>query len=52
MRRNVIILPGESTVRHWLNSITYSTGCSKEYMEQIKLKFTGMKYTEKNVLFF
>jgi hypothetical protein len=47
MRRNGIILPGESTVRHWLNSILYSTGFSVEYMEQIKLKISEFNYSEK-----
>lgn len=31
MRRNKIILPGESTVRRWLNSISYSTGFSSKW---------------------
>jgi hypothetical protein len=47
MRRNGIILPGESTVRHWLNSIKYSTGFSVEYMEQIKSKVSEFNYSEK-----
>lgn len=47
MRKNDIILPGESTIRRWLNSINYSTGFPPKYMEQIKLKISGMKGNEK-----
>lgn len=47
MRRNKIILPGESTVRRWLNSISYLTGFSPRYMEQIQLKVSTMSYQEK-----
>lgn len=47
MRKNGIILPGESTIRHWLNSITYLTGFPLKYMEQIKLKTSEMKGNEK-----
>lgn len=50
MRRNGITLPGESTVRHWLNSIEYFTGFSEEYMKQIKLKTTEMTYSEKKCI--
>ncbi|KAF0704147.1 Transposable element P transposase, partial [Aphis craccivora] len=49
MRKNKIILPGESTVRCWLNSISYSTGFSPRYMEQIKLKVSCMSFQEKKV---
>lgn len=52
MRRNDIILPGESTIRRWLNSINYSTGFPLKYMEQIKLKISGMKGNEKSVRFY
>jgi DNA transposase THAP9 len=47
MRRNKITLPGESTVRHWLHSINYSTGFPKQYLEQIKLKTSEMNENEK-----
>lgn len=47
MRKNGIVLPGESTVRHWLDSINYDTGCSMKYMEQIKLKTSNFTYDEK-----
>ncbi|XP_022176727.1 uncharacterized protein LOC111038100 [Myzus persicae] len=47
MRKNDIILPGESTIRRWLNSINYSTGFPPKYMEQIKLKISGIKGNEK-----
>lgn len=50
MRKNKIILPGESTVRRWLNSISYSTGFSPRYMEQIKLKVSCMSFQEKKVI--
>jgi len=46
MRRNKIILPGESTVRRWLHSIDYSTGFSLRYMEQIRLKVSSMNFQE------
>lgn len=49
LRRNGIILPGESTVCRWLYSINYSTGFSVKYLEQIQLKVSGMTYDEKNV---
>lgn len=47
MRSNGIILPAESTVRRWLNSINFSTGFPKIYMEQIKLKTSSMNIQEK-----
>ncbi|KAL4107120.1 hypothetical protein QTP88_018552 [Uroleucon formosanum] len=47
MKKNGIILPGESTVRHWLNSINYTTGFPPKYMEQIKHKTSDMSYDEK-----
>lgn len=47
MRRNKIIIPGESTVRRWLNSISYSTGFSPTYMEQIQLKVSTMHFQER-----
>jgi len=47
MKKNGIILPGESTVRHWLNSINYTTGFPPKYMEQIKNKTLDMSYDEK-----
>lgn len=47
MRRNKIVLPSESTVRHWLNFISYSTGFSPKYMEQLKLKADCMSYKER-----
>ncbi|KAL4085312.1 hypothetical protein QTP88_027171 [Uroleucon formosanum] len=47
MVKNGIVLAGESTVRRWLNSICFSTGFSDKYMEQIKLKTSGMSYVEK-----
>lgn len=49
MRKNNIILPGESTVQRWLNSINYSTGFPEKYMEQLKLKTLEMTYAEKKV---
>lgn len=50
MRRNGIVLPGESTVRRWLNSINYSTGFPIKYMEQIQLKLQIFLMKKKNVL--
>ena len=47
MRRNKVVLPGESTVRRWLNSISYSTGFSPKYMEQLKLKADCMSFKER-----
>lgn len=47
LRRNGIVLPGECTVRRWLNSIHYTTGFSEKYLEQIKLKISDMTYDEK-----
>lgn len=47
MRKNGIVLPGESTVRRWLNSINYETGYSIKYMEQIKIKTSNFMYDEK-----
>jgi len=47
MRKNGIVLPGESTVRHWLSSINYSTDFPKAYMAQIKLKTSEMSENEK-----
>lgn len=47
MRKNNIILPGERTVRRWLNSIDYSPGFSNEYMAQIKIKISTMTYQQK-----
>jgi len=47
MRKNGIILPGETTVRRWLNSISFSTGFPKAYMDQIRLKISGMSENEK-----
>lgn len=47
MRKNGIILPGEATVRRWLNSISFSTGFPKAYMDQIKLKISGRSENEK-----
>lgn len=47
MRKNKAVLPGESTVRRWLNSISYSTGLSPKYMEQLKLKADCMSIKEK-----
>jgi DNA transposase THAP9 len=47
MRKNKIVLPGESTVRRWLNSISYKTGFSQKYTEQLKLKAECMSFKEK-----
>lgn len=47
---NGIVLPGESTVRRWLNSISFSTGFSRSYMTQIKLKISGMSENEKRCI--
>lgn len=47
MRKNGIVLPGESTVRRWLNSINYETGYSIKYMEQLKIKTSNFMYDEK-----
>lgn len=47
MRQNGIILPGESTVRNGLNSINYTTGFSKNYIEHIQLKTSEMMYSER-----
>lgn len=53
MRKNGIILPSESTVRRWLRSILYVPGFVKEYLNQIKLKVSSMKESDKkcSVLF-
>lgn len=53
MRKNGIILPSESTVRRWLKSILYVPGFVKEYLNQIKLKVSSMKESDKkcSVLF-
>lgn len=32
LRRNGIVLPGECTVRRWLNSIHYTTGFSEKIL--------------------
>ncbi|KAF0704195.1 THAP-type domain-containing protein, partial [Aphis craccivora] len=37
------------SLRCWLNSISYSTGFSPRYMEQIKLKVSCMSFQEKKV---
>jgi len=47
MHRNKIVLPDESTVRRWLNSISYSTGFSPKFMEQLKLKADCMSFKER-----
>lgn len=47
MSKNGIILPGETTVRRWLVSISFSTGFPKAYMDQIRLKISGMSENEK-----
>jgi hypothetical protein len=47
MRTNGIILPAESTVRRWLNSINFCTGFPEKYMELIKLKISSMNKQEK-----
>lgn len=47
LRKNGIVLPGECTVRRWLNSINYATGFSEKYLEQIKLKISDMSYDGK-----
>lgn len=47
LRKNGITLPGESTIRRWLNSIKFCTGFSENYMEQLKLKMSDMVYEEK-----
>jgi len=44
IRKNGIILPGETIVKRWLNSISFST----PYMDQIRLKIPGMSENEKN----
>lgn len=47
MRRNGINLPGESTVRRWLNTINFQPGFSVPYLEQIQLKISDMSLYEK-----
>lgn len=47
MRRNGINLPGESTVRSWLNSINFQPGFSALYLEQIHLKTSEMIMCDK-----
>lgn len=47
MRKNGIILPGESTIRLWLSSIRYTAGFSTKYIEQIKHKTHEMTNEEK-----
>jgi len=52
MRKNGIILPSESTVRRWLKSILYVPGFVKEYLNQIKLKVSAMKESDKKMFRF
>jgi hypothetical protein len=47
MRKNGIILPGESTVRRMLQSIAYVPGFLPEYSEQLVLKIKAMSEVEK-----
>lgn len=51
MRANGIILPVESTVKRWLNSINFSTGFPEKYIEQLKFKISNMNSQEKKVRF-
>lgn len=47
MRKNKITLPGESTIRRWLQSINYSPGFPNEYIQQVKYKVSSMNYHQK-----
>ena len=47
LRRNGIVLPGESTVRRWFNSIAFSTGINKKYCEHLKSKASEMTPMQK-----
>lgn len=47
MRKNGIVLPGESTVRRWLKSIEYIPGFIKDYLNQIKIKVSAMTFTDR-----
>ncbi|KAE9522280.1 hypothetical protein AGLY_017323 [Aphis glycines] len=47
MRKNGIILPGESTVRRMLQSIAYVPGFLPEYSDQLILKIKAMSEVEK-----
>lgn len=47
MRRNKITLPGESTMRRWLQSINYYPGFPIEYIQQVKYKVSSMNYHQK-----
>lgn len=47
MVKNGLVLACESIVRRLLNSISFSTGFSDKYIEQIKLKTSGMSFVEK-----
>lgn len=47
MRRHGIVLPGESTVRKWLQSIEYIPGFINGYLNQIKIKISSMSYSDR-----
>lgn len=47
MRKNGIILPGESTVRRMLQSIAYVPGFLTKYSDQLVLKIKAMSEVEK-----
>jgi len=47
MRKQGIVLPGESTVRRWLKSIEYTPGFINDYLNQIKIKVSAMLYTDR-----
>ncbi|KAL4083018.1 hypothetical protein QTP88_028348 [Uroleucon formosanum] len=47
MRKQGIVLPGESTVRRLLKSIEYTSGFINDYLNQIKIKVSAMLYTDR-----
>lgn len=45
MRKQGVVLPGESTVRRWLKSIEYTPGFINDYLNEIKTKVSAMLYS-------
>ncbi|XP_025192284.1 uncharacterized protein LOC112592447 [Melanaphis sacchari] len=47
MRKQGVVLPGESTVRRWLKSIEYTPGFINDYLNEIKTKVSAMLFTDR-----
>lgn len=47
LRRQGIVLPAASTIRHWIGASKFSPGVSARYMKQIKMKFQEYSTNEK-----